>query len=117
MLMDMFYDCVERPQKKQRQHFHSFMLDVHNRIHEWKKVNRFGKALFSPSSRIRPHRSGRRDVRYGAQGGSEFSDFQCGTEELILRSDTCGCGTNLREEYRNLFGRVPSEFNQELVFS
>ncbi|XP_003743502.1 AFG1-like ATPase [Galendromus occidentalis] len=39
MLMDMFYDCVERPQKKQRQHFHSFMLDVHNRIHEWKKTS------------------------------------------------------------------------------
>ncbi|XP_022702842.1 AFG1-like ATPase [Varroa jacobsoni] len=43
MLMDLFYDCIEKPQKKQRQHFHSFMLDVHNRIHEWKKRSQVGR--------------------------------------------------------------------------
>nr|CAD7455460.1 unnamed protein product [Timema tahoe] len=36
MLMDMFYDCVNVG-GKYRVHFHSFMLDVHSRIHEVKK--------------------------------------------------------------------------------
>lgn len=36
MLMDMFYESAA-PESKQRVHFHSFMLDVHNRIHTWKQ--------------------------------------------------------------------------------
>uniref|UniRef100_A0A0C9RST8 N2B_0 protein n=1 Tax=Fopius arisanus TaxID=64838 RepID=A0A0C9RST8_9HYME len=36
MLMDLFYDCCQ-VDKKQRVHFHSFMLDVHSKIHEVKK--------------------------------------------------------------------------------
>jgi len=36
MLMDMFYECVENS-KKRRVHFHSFMMDVHARIHEVRK--------------------------------------------------------------------------------
>uniref|UniRef100_A0A1E1X5E9 Putative atpase n=1 Tax=Amblyomma aureolatum TaxID=187763 RepID=A0A1E1X5E9_9ACAR len=35
MLMDMFYESTAT-ESKQRVHFHSFMLDVHNRIHNWK---------------------------------------------------------------------------------
>ena len=33
MLMDMFYETCQID-KKQRVHFHQFMLDVHQRIHE-----------------------------------------------------------------------------------
>ncbi|CAN7951889.1 unnamed protein product, partial [Ixodes pacificus] len=36
MLMDMFYESATL-ESKQRVHFHSFMLDVHNRIHAWKQ--------------------------------------------------------------------------------
>ncbi|XP_054261173.1 putative ATPase N2B isoform X2 [Macrosteles quadrilineatus] len=36
MLMDLFYECVENSQKR-RVHFHSFMMDVHARIHEVRK--------------------------------------------------------------------------------
>lgn len=36
MLMDLFYECCEIENKK-RVHFHSFMADVHNRVHEAKK--------------------------------------------------------------------------------
>ncbi|KAL8585867.1 hypothetical protein ACOMHN_056462 [Nucella lapillus] len=37
MLMDLFYNTSQRHRKK-RVHFHKFMLDVHQRIHELKKV-------------------------------------------------------------------------------
>lgn len=37
MLMDLFYDCCQIESKK-RVHFHSFMLDVHKKIHEVKKT-------------------------------------------------------------------------------
>lgn len=37
MLMDLFYGCC-KIQKKKRVHFHSFMLDVHARIHDYKKT-------------------------------------------------------------------------------
>lgn len=37
-IMDMFYECCPS-QPKHRVHFHSFMLDVHRRIHRW-RVNR-----------------------------------------------------------------------------
>ncbi|CAA9994476.1 unnamed protein product [Nesidiocoris tenuis] len=36
MLMDLFYSC-SKVTRKRRVHFHSFMLDVHSRIHELKK--------------------------------------------------------------------------------
>lgn len=36
MLMDLFYSCCKFPEKR-RVHFHAFMLDVHARIHEFKK--------------------------------------------------------------------------------
>lgn len=36
MLMDLFYDCCQIEYKK-RVHFHSFMLDVHSKVHEVKK--------------------------------------------------------------------------------
>ncbi|XP_069705528.1 putative ATPase N2B [Periplaneta americana] len=37
MLMDLFYNCCE-VEGKRRVHFHSFMLDVHTRIHAVKKT-------------------------------------------------------------------------------
>ncbi|XP_018053937.1 PREDICTED: putative ATPase N2B isoform X3 [Atta colombica] len=37
MLMDLFYNCCQIENKK-RVHFHSFMLDVHSRVHEIKKT-------------------------------------------------------------------------------
>ncbi|XP_051172910.1 putative ATPase N2B [Leptopilina boulardi] len=36
MLMDLFYNCCQL-ENKRRVHFHSFMLDVHSKIHEIKK--------------------------------------------------------------------------------
>ncbi|XP_043509021.1 putative ATPase N2B isoform X1 [Frieseomelitta varia] len=36
MLMDLFYECCQIENKK-RVHFHSFMVDVHNKVHEVKK--------------------------------------------------------------------------------
>eukprot|EP00301_Raphidiophrys_heterophryoidea_P021213 c5704_g1_i2.p1 GENE.c5704_g1_i2~~c5704_g1_i2.p1 ORF type:complete len:236 (-),score=79.76 c5704_g1_i2:118-825(-) len=35
-LMDLFFQCVPM-EKKQRAHFHKFMLDVHKRLHEIRK--------------------------------------------------------------------------------
>ncbi|KAG8176053.1 hypothetical protein JTE90_006834 [Oedothorax gibbosus] len=37
MLMDMFYENCPL-EKRRRTHFNSFMLDVHSRIHEYKKI-------------------------------------------------------------------------------
>ncbi|OXU19544.1 hypothetical protein TSAR_010032 [Trichomalopsis sarcophagae] len=37
MLMDLFYNCCQM-QNKKRVHFHSFMLNVHSKIHEVKKT-------------------------------------------------------------------------------
>jgi len=34
MLMDLFYDCLPDDITKQRVHFHGFMIDVHNYMHE-----------------------------------------------------------------------------------
>lgn len=36
MLMDLFFECCQI-EKKRRVHFHSFMADVHNKVHEVKK--------------------------------------------------------------------------------
>lgn len=37
--MDLFYDCVSDSRKK-RVHFNAFMLDVHAKIHHWRKHER-----------------------------------------------------------------------------
>ncbi|XP_076247582.1 putative ATPase N2B [Calliopsis andreniformis] len=37
MLMDLFFDCCQIEYKR-RVHFHSFMADVHNKVHEVKKT-------------------------------------------------------------------------------
>lgn len=36
-LMDLMYEHVDYPSKK-RIHFHSFMMDVHSRLHEHRKA-------------------------------------------------------------------------------
>ena len=36
MLMDLFYEAAP-PRSKRRTHFHVFMADVHERIHEWRQ--------------------------------------------------------------------------------
>ena len=36
-LMDLFFDQCAHISGKRRIHFHAFMLDVHKRIHAWKK--------------------------------------------------------------------------------
>lgn len=36
MLMDLFYNTAVSVRKKRRTHFHEFMLDVHQRIHQFK---------------------------------------------------------------------------------
>lgn len=55
MLMDLFYDKCSIPDgRKKRIHFHSFMLDVHQRIHDQKKKqdrNQGSGDMFAPSSR------------------------------------------------------------------
>jgi cell division protein ZapE len=46
MVMDMFYDNCDIRSKK-RVHFHQFMLDIHNRIHLYKKdlLQKFGRDI------------------------------------------------------------------------
>ncbi len=39
MLMDLFFSLLTVKQK-QRVHFHAFMLDIHARLHKWRKENR-----------------------------------------------------------------------------
>jgi len=39
MLMDLFFVTLD-VKKKQRVHFHAFMLDIHARLHEWRSENR-----------------------------------------------------------------------------
>ncbi|MFO1135769.1 MAG: cell division protein ZapE [Rhodoblastus sp.] len=41
MLMDLFFDTVE-VRRKRRAHFHSFMADVHARVHEWRQKKKVG---------------------------------------------------------------------------
>jgi predicted ATPase len=40
-MMDIFYDCISI-NCKQRTHFHSFMLDVHDRLHKWRQSHAGG---------------------------------------------------------------------------
>ncbi len=42
MLMDLFFGVVEVPQKR-RAHFHSFMADVHARLHQWRQARKRGE--------------------------------------------------------------------------
>ncbi len=42
MLMDMFFNAAPVKAKK-RVHFHAFMLDVHGRIHAWRKLDKKGR--------------------------------------------------------------------------
>ena len=37
MLMDLFYDLA--PGQKRRVHFHAFMLEIHQEMHEWRYMN------------------------------------------------------------------------------
>ena len=43
MLMDMFFRYVPA-QRKRRVHFHDFMADVHQRVHEWRQASKQGQA-------------------------------------------------------------------------
>jgi cell division protein ZapE len=43
MLMDLFFESLDI-KRKRRAHFHSFMADVHGRIHAWRQLSREGKA-------------------------------------------------------------------------
>jgi cell division protein ZapE len=38
MLMDLFFDCAPTAQKR-RVHFHSFMLEIHGFLHQWRYMN------------------------------------------------------------------------------
>lgn len=42
MLMDVFFRLAPT-QPKRRVHFHAFMIDVHDRINEWRKLDRSGR--------------------------------------------------------------------------
>jgi cell division protein ZapE len=43
MLMDLFFRYVPA-QRKRRVHFHDFMADVHQRVHEWRQASKQGQA-------------------------------------------------------------------------
>jgi len=42
MLMDWFYEAAEF-EPKRRTHFHAFMLDIHERINAWRKLDKQGR--------------------------------------------------------------------------
>ncbi|HRK24620.1 MAG TPA: cell division protein ZapE [Beijerinckiaceae bacterium] len=43
MLMDLFFDEL-KVRHKRREHFHAFMSDVHERIYEWRRLAKAGRA-------------------------------------------------------------------------
>ena len=44
MLMDLFFAAAEVPLKR-RTHFHSFMADVHARLHQWRQARKRGEVM------------------------------------------------------------------------
>ncbi len=52
MLMDLFYEACPFQQKR-RVHFHAFMLEVHEFVHQWRKQNRTGDMIMTMAKEIR----------------------------------------------------------------
>jgi len=52
MLMDLFYEACSLEQKR-RVHFHAFMLEVHEFVHEWRKQNSEGDMILALAEKIR----------------------------------------------------------------
>lgn len=53
MLMDLFFDTVPL-QKKRRVHFNAFMLECHDRIHQWRQAKKAGTLPNAGDDPIRP---------------------------------------------------------------
>ena len=52
MLMDLFYETCPIQQKR-RVHFHAFMLEVHEFVHQWRNQNRSGDMIVTLAKEIR----------------------------------------------------------------
>ncbi len=52
MLMDLFYEACPFQQKR-RVHFHAFMLEVHEFVHQWRKQKRTGDMILALAKDIR----------------------------------------------------------------
>jgi cell division protein ZapE len=52
MLMDLFYEACPVEQKR-RVHFHAFMLEVHEFVHDWRKQKSEGDMILSLAEKIR----------------------------------------------------------------
>jgi cell division protein ZapE len=53
MLMDLFFDTVALPRKR-RVHFNAFMLECHDRIHQWRQAKKAGTLPDAGDDPIRP---------------------------------------------------------------